>query len=630
MILWVFWLSAFGLVGLYLLRARRRRLVVPFLALFMGGAGAARAATQARRLRRPFSLLLQLAILALVAASLVSLLRREAHPEGTYAFVLDASATMKSRLETESPRTRFDDAVERLRRRIRAMGESESALLVELSERPRVLVPKTSDREALLQALEEVELVDAAPNWQALVELLRIESHEARGLRAIVATDGSGQPAADWSSSHRDELPPFRLEIEEIAPGASSEANLAIRAFAARRYPNGNGDFEVAYEITHTPPREELVRLTLYRVDVDGKKRMPLNVEQLRLDAEPTYRGVLEDLSGAFDALELEIERESGPLDLYRSDDIRRATLPPLKPVRVLLVGSQDLFLRAALLADPRIEFHEIDGSAYPPRDQAFDLTIFQGIAPERSANAGPALYLGADGPHVPISRGRELKLFGFDEWDTESKIFRHFDPYDAEVLRGFSLEPQAGDRVLGRSGRFPIFVSGQRAEGAFLALGFRPDASDIVLRPAFPLFLRGILDELVGLARADWLEARVAGTLAQLELGANAPELVKFEGPLGEGTRERTFPVVGGVVSYSLERAGFYRVHAASWEGSALIAVNVSPARAFSSVPKDERVLSRAPPPVAPPPRTWIVLLALAFVLSLFEFFGFHKRWTV
>ena len=99
-----------ALTGLYLLRRRRTKIVVPFAALWFPTAGDSRAERRARRLRRLLSLALQLGIFALLVLAAADPKPAAGQARGrTIVILVDRSASMRALDEPGSRlRTRAD------------------------------------------------------------------------------------------------------------------------------------------------------------------------------------------------------------------------------------------------------------------------------------------------------------------------------------------------------------------------------------------------------------------------------------------------------------------------------------------------------------------------------------------
>src|SRR5690606_26979676 len=141
------------------------------------------------------------------------------------------------------------------------------------------------------------------------------------------------------------------------------------------------------------------------------------------------------------------------------------------------------------LLLDEYLEVTRITPGAALPEGR-FDVTILDGthVAPE--PRLGGLLYLDVPASGGPVGHRRAIEDFGFDRWDEKSGILRWIAPENIQVTRGHALAPGPRDQVVGASVLGPILVSGRRDGQHFVALGFDPRDSDLVLRVAWPLFI--------------------------------------------------------------------------------------------------------------------------------------------
>src|SRR5260221_13251287 len=93
------------LTGLYLLKPRRRRVIVAFAPLWLPGAGERRSERWARHLRRWLSLALQAAVFGLLLLAAADPQPRAADRAGrSFVFLIDRSASMSA---TDEPGTRL-------------------------------------------------------------------------------------------------------------------------------------------------------------------------------------------------------------------------------------------------------------------------------------------------------------------------------------------------------------------------------------------------------------------------------------------------------------------------------------------------------------------------------------------
>lgn len=617
------WLGAAALLTiLYLVRERRPRVYVPFLDLFFGPAELTRRESWRGRLRRPGSLLLQLLLLLLLACSLAECSRRLSRKGETLILLVDTSATMGVSAASPGSSRPKESALERAKERARAwLGGVEpegEVVIIEVSAMPEIVLGRTRDLERARQVVDGLRVKKSTANVSRALELAQ-QMDSGGPTRTVVLSD------TNWGA----DLGPSVI-LDRVARVALEE-NVRIRSFAARRSPSGAGQFEVTYELAFQGPEAATALVEVERLDASGASAGIVDARELRLAPGEVQRGEFRELSGVERALRLTVRLLGPKPEEFLVDNVAFAVLAEERSVRVLCVGPESLYLKAALLSVIKSQVAEVPASGYPLRTsegrvEPFDLTIFVGEAPSRWRETGAAIYLGASGPHLPVSSGRPLKMFGFDEFVRDAQVFRYFDPYETMVLRGSSLLPRATDRVLGSSAGGPILVRGERDEGPFLSLGFAPEASDFVLRPAFPLFIRGAIEELLGSDKDVWLPSLELGRVLKVDAPKGSGPFVELRGPLrGEGfvhvRRER---LRSEALELEFEEPGIYELRS-DGAPSRWLAVNLG-AREERLPPKAE-----TSGPIVIPSRSvwWKWALGLAFGLGLFEFVAFYRRWT-
>lgn len=634
-LLWAFAAVSAVVVGLYILRLRRRRVAVAFLPLWEKSLVERKASALRSRLQRLLSLLISL---LLVGALILAL--GDPRPEdeqergGVLAVLIDVSASMAT---VENDESRMERARSFVEERIESLGPGDRMLLVEMGARPRPLEAATESREALTRALRLIEPLDVSADVPAALALARDALRDEKKSRIVIVSDGALPP---MEVEELGPLPP--VFFESVAPQGTEESreNVAITAFSARRYPLSADRFEVLVEVHNAGERPATIDLSLFEATADGKRGNQLDQNRIVVPAGERRSRSYENLDRADEGLIATVTRADGGSDAFAEDDVARTLLSPRPSARVLVVGPPNTFLDAALLVDDSLVVKRISKASYPP-DEGFDVTIFDGVFPRRDARTGAALYLaaaeeGAAAPeHFPVAFGPSISLFGFDTWKKDSTVFRLVDPYDIQVLSGHVLEPQSGDLVLGASEGRPIFVTGERSEGRFLALGFAPKKSDFVLRSAWPLFIVNAIDELFPRGRTDAVLGLKTGTLWRPSVSLRQG-LGRVKGPLGApGADEaRVVPIQEGRAVLFGQRAGFYEVE--TTEGTTRFAASVlstdesrlPPSPRFSLGKKELPGLGPAEPHVERKP--WFWLLAIVLGVSFVEWWTFHRRWTV
>jgi Ca-activated chloride channel homolog len=191
---------------------------------------------------------------------------------------------------------------------------------------------------------------------------------------------------------------------------------------------------------------------------------------------------------------------------------------------------------------------------------------------------------------------------------------------------------PGPGDRVVGASEKGALLVSGRRAE-RFVALGFDPRDSDLVLRVAWPVLILNILGDFVA-EDSSYLSSFRTGEVWHIPIPVVSDE-VRLTTPDGV---DRRLPVQQGRAVYFGQEAGFYTIEAGP-KGSAAksrIAANLVDAGESAIDPKTtlsvggEQASRVEPATGGVRSEWWILLLLAAALITTVEWATYHRRITV
>jgi hypothetical protein len=628
---WTLWIgSALGLlslvvVALYQVEGRRIDRLVPYLKLFEGDSSRADAARWYRRIRHPLSLIVQLGLLALLATTLV--MREPRQVAGRpVIWLVDVGIDASERGAPSGAPTRRTLLTGKVLQRVDELREGTPVSLIAAGGAPELLVGPTEDKVKLQHAASQLEAQDASANLGAGLMLARRLGYPSRADVVFFGDQHSlGGLLSETESRH--------LRVDSI-PTQGATSGLSIQSFAARRYPLGAGQFEVILSVRSADPGPVMVRATLSAAALPGAEESPLEVAQFLAQPGKETTHTFARVSGARDAIVCKVERVDGAFERLLRDNVARAVLPREPRVRVLVVGEESLFLTAALLATANVEVEHIAAADYPPPEdlpEPWALTIFRQVAPARAQKGGAFLFLGSTGPGLPVKEGPAQRMFGIDEADRRHRLFRFFDPYDTQVLSGHSLVPGPLDRTLARTGSRPLVVEGEREEGPFISVGFAPEDSDMILRSAFPLLIRGVLEELVAGESSEWLVPGRAGETAILRTDEAPGRTFELVGPLGERrVQRRSVSPRGGRVTWTFSKAGFYELRGNDELPPQFIAVNASSGERHDVQGESHRLRTAS---LSATPRQrprWFWLGAGLLGLILVEYYAFYRKWLV
>ncbi|MGH1342239.1 MAG: VWA domain-containing protein [Nannocystales bacterium] len=627
---------------LYLLRMRRRKVVVPFAALWERVTRDSESRKIWRRLRRLLSWLVQLLLLAMIVAAIGDP-RTNAWVRDpmTVAIVVDASASMagpsEAELDDESPGRRIDAAKARAAAQVRGLGPSDRAVIIVAAQEVSVASPLSGDISALLAGIDTIEPSHGEAN---LGGALTLAGHAVRGnpgAQVLVLTDGALNVAGADALRQCIDTETIRCEVDTHSGAAD---NVAITAFAARRYPEARDKLEVLAEVQNLG--DSVATITL-DVTADG---VSVGRRPLTLAPGETKREVLSDLDAARSRFEARLSADEPEVLGPNFDDIAFAVVPPLSPLRVALISDgSNLFLDAALLnLGDHVQLDAAEGE--DPDLAEYNLVIFD-VGNNPLPATLPRTHLAVFDPWrfedspFPIAKARDVARPFLTEQARKHPLLEFVVFKDVNIGRGTTFALQPGDDALVRSLGDPI-VALREDEYITLGVGFDPRQSDFPMRIAFPLFIdnlvRYVEQRTPGFVASAPLGLSQAMGLADLGLSAEGMSRVAVQGPHGE---PQVRPVERGRFRMRALVPGIYTVRALDGPTSgAQVEVAVNQANSGASdlhsvlgemdlPPEAEAGSAPDPAPLTEGP-LWTALMLAAAALIALEWATYHRRVTV
>ncbi len=613
-------------VVFYILKLRRRPVAVPYSKIWARILKDKEATSLFSQLKRLLSLLLQLALLALLLLALGDPRSAASLVEGRNVVVLiDASASMQA---VDVAPSRLDAAKAEVKTIVRGLSGSDRMLVAQMDAAVTPLSTLTGEPSDLEAAIAAIRPADAGADF---ARALRFATDTLRGLPSpeiIVVSDGAlGDPADAAGPVHLGDV-----KLTWVKVGVRAR-NAAITSFSVRRYPLDKARYEVMLEVQNTSEEAMDVELSLLG---DGQLT---DLTRLRLGPHEKLPRFYPNLSGASKTLEARLALADGTRDDLPADDHAYALLPERRRARVQVVSAGNMFLEAALLLDEFLDVTTVAPAGYPGKG-AFDVTVFDGVAPPVVPGTGHTLYLNPPpGKDAPFEVGKLVEdddasyKLGFDELDAKHPILRWTSLSDVNVARAHVLKGQKEDKVVGKSQKGPLLIAGRRAAGKFVALGFDVRESDFALRIAWPLFLLNTINDFVE-EDTGYISSFRTGTVWQIP-ASSAAETATLELPDGS---KRVVPVKEGRAVFLGQIAGFYKLTTGT-NGSAetsLFAANLSDPAESTIAPSEKlEVDGRAAGAVAGftlgvRRELWVYLLVAVLVLTAIEWLTYHRRVTV
>lgn len=616
-------LAGIAVIALYVLKLRRRPVAVPFSRLWQRILQDKEATSLFSQLKRLLSLLLQLALLALMLLALGDPRAAMSLVEPRNVVVLvDASASMQA---TDVAPSRFDVAKERVKAMARGLSGSDRMLIAQMDATITPLSTLTSEIPELESAIAALRPSDSAGDF---ARGLRFAMDTLSGLSSpeiVVVSDGALGEASDAAGPVR--LGNTSLSFVPIGVGGK---NAAITGFSVRRYPLDKSRYEVMLELTNTSAEPMSIELSLYG---DGTL-----TDLSRLELKPNERlaRYYPNLSGASGTLEARLSLPDGQHDALPADDRAFARLPERRRARIQVVTPGNLYLEAALLLDEYLDVTTIAPSAYPSEGR-FDVTIFDGVTPNVAPDSGGLFYLNPTSANVPFTVGELIEdtdqdyRLGFDEIDAKSPLVRYTSLSDVNIARAHALKGDKEDRVIGKSHKGALLLQGRRAGTKFVALGFDVRESDLPMRVAWPLFLLNTINDFVE-EDTGYISSFKTGTIFRVPAPSSA-DTATLVTPDGS---ERAIPVKDGRAVFLGQHAGLYALQAGADTEPTRFAANLSDA--------DESRIEPAPTLTVDGRRAgavagfqigvrrelWLYLLGAALLITAIEWLTYHRRLTV
>ncbi len=474
---------AIPIILLYMLRLRRREVVISSTFLWQQILQDNEANTPWQRLRRNILLILQLIILALLILALARpFVTVPAVSAAQTALLLDASASMNATDQADGA-TRYELAKQRALEVIETMSAGSILTVINVSDNVDVRVPYTSDRQQLRAAIESAEPGMGQGDWLTALTLAAEGGRGAQDFRIVIIGDGGIGEA--------NNLPAVSLpgDVSFINVGQSDQ-NVAISALASREVPGGTP--ELFAQLTNYGSVDAEVVFTLW---ADGDS-IPLTSVRHTVPASTSLPIVsTEAFSEPFTRLEagLTLSVNSPSADHLELDNHAYAVASTVSTRRILLVTENNLFLEQVLRSQPGIEFFKmLPGRALPT--QPYDLYIFDNNTPAALPN-GDMLFINPDRSTSLFTVGAEVDEVGPLSLERDDERLAFVDFGSVNILRYRQVQPQNWAQVLIRAGSDPLLLAGDSGGRQVGVLTFDLRDSDLPLQITFPVLISNLLE---------------------------------------------------------------------------------------------------------------------------------------
>ncbi len=535
-------------VALYLLDRSRRRLVVSTLRFWVA-AEHPTAAARRRRIQQPWSLILQLAGMALLLLAVGQLRFGKPDQAGRdHIIILDSSAWMAAR---SGGRTLMDLARERARRYLRALPARDRVMLVRADALATPATAFELDRRAIETAITASQPGATALNLdQALAFARHVQSQEG-GRSGEIAYVGPGRTAP------RDPASPAAPPHLRVLLVRDAVENAGLRKVGMRRSASVPDLWEI-YVSAHnygTQPRVATISIDFGTPQAVG--RVPAGSQRVTLPPGGDREASFEYRTAAAGILGVNLS----PHDAFPGDDHAEIELPPQPMLPVTVYSNEPELLRPVLSSNPRVLAIYRKPEDYRAGDQG--LVILDRFIPPGRPSAD-SIWIDPPAAGSPIPVRQIVEDEAFRGWDPHHPAAAGLRARDFKLARATVFEPAPADGRIAEVQQGPVIVA-RDGKPKIVVLGFHPALSGMRYELATPLLFANLLRWVSPEIFRRWeLSVGSVGTV-KLVMEPGTPE--KDAKVVAEDGSALPFTLRDGVLHFFAGRAGAVRVLAGDRE---------------------------------------------------------------
>ncbi|MFQ5407089.1 MAG: VWA domain-containing protein, partial [Anaerolineales bacterium] len=473
-------LLAIPIAILYMLRLRRREMLVSSTLLWQMVLRDREANRPWQRLRRNLLLLLQLLLLAAIVLALARpFVPVPVIAAGQVTLLLDGSASMRA---TDVQPSRFVIAQQAADQIVDGLASDGVMTVILAAQQPQVLISGSADKTRLHEAIARAEPFVGEADWAAALSLAAGAAGTARNPTTVIISDG-GLP---------DEIRAIPGDVRYVPIGVSGD-NLGISALSVRP---DIGGLQLYTGITNYGPQNAD---TILSITVDG---VLVSARRYTVPAGETLGVNLTLAAGRL--VEARIAPPAGApvADYFALDDRAWAAYVPPQTGRVLHV-SQDgnIFVEQVLAVLPDIQPFRTSADEPLPAEP-FEVYIFDGVVPDALPPADTLII-------NPPAPGNELVTVGAEYRPhllstievADHPLTRFVDWGNVQFLRVHNVQPvpelETELEIIARIDERPLMLAGEVGRHRVAILTFDVRDSNLPLQVSFPILFANLLDWL-------------------------------------------------------------------------------------------------------------------------------------
>jgi Ca-activated chloride channel homolog len=470
-------LVAIPIILLYMLRLRRREVVISSNFLWQQILRDREANTPWQRLRRNILLLLQLLILAFIVLAMT----RPAQVVPTISasktvILLDASASMNA-TDIEG-RTRFDEAQRQAILVLNEIGLEDEVAVIRVADETEPLITYTNDITAIRNAINSARPGQGSGDWDTALTLAAAGAEGAEDFSIIIVTDGG---LGDTARLPENIPQPNFIIVGEAA------SNLAISALATRALP---GQSPQLFALVQNYSNAATEMSLLIRLDGEIWDSVTQTL------SPQSQRSFVFNVEEEFTTIEAELLLDDTVTDYLALDNQAYTVASDNRTRRVLLLSDQEnIFLEQILRSLPGVQLFRGDTTRSTLPDTLYDLYVFNNYLPSVLPDADMLIINPPDSTSLFTITG-ESEQPGRLEIASRSHPLTTFLNVSNVSLRTFKqVDTGAWANPIINSQDGTIVYAGEDEGRQILLMPFNLLDSDLPLQIAFPLLMSNALE---------------------------------------------------------------------------------------------------------------------------------------
>lgn len=595
-------------VALYLLDRSRRKQVVATLRFWLA-AGEPSLTRHRRRIQQPWSLILQLAGIALLLAGIAELRvgSRDGAPRD-HVLVLEASAWMAARVD--GSRTLMDEARQRALRYVNAVTPGDRIMLVRADGLATPVTGFESNRDKIR---EEIALCQPGPTALDLAQAFefarRVQSLSAGRAGEIVFVGYGRIP--EHESAAVAAIPAEQLRV---LPVEYRGGNCGIRKIGLRRSAAEPGVWEIYVSARNYGAVPKTVSLSL------AFGGAPVGSRTLELVPGTDREASFEFRTRAAGELEARLH----PDDALPADNRAILELPQERTLDVAVYSDEPDLLRPLLRSNPLVNAVFRPTSSYDPRAKT-GLVILDRFRPP-SPPAANAIWIDPPAQGSPVAvreRASDVKL---TRWNSVHPLGAGLRTADLKLEQATLFEAAPGDIRVAETQSGPVVLA-RSGDFKNVVMGFHPAHTAMRYELATPILFANVLRWMAPDVFRRWEMA--AGSVGTVDLTLEPetnPEQIRVT---DAGGKPVPFTARPGSLRFFAGAPGTVQVNAGDRALIYSLTLPELSEAAWTPPPSVKRGLAGVRRRVAGSSETWPLLAALGALALLAEWilYGRYRR---